>query len=81
VRVTKRCAFAKPGHVGAQVVDPDVFGAVFFLILVCRAAFGEEQVFGLAFYVFIGGNQKARRTRGGALGARRAAVSGSAPWC
>src|SRR5690554_6166003 len=43
VLLTKRRSFTKTGHVGAQVVDPDVFGAVFFLVLVCRAALGEEQ--------------------------------------
>jgi len=36
-------AFAEAGHVGSEVVDPDVFGAVFFLQFVFGAALGEEQ--------------------------------------
>jgi len=39
-------AFAEAGHVGAKVVDPDVFGAVFFLQFVFGAALGEEQHIG-----------------------------------
>ena len=39
----KRGAFAEAGHIGAQIVYPDVFGAVFVLLRVGGAAFVEKQ--------------------------------------
>ncbi|MMZ70465.1 hypothetical protein D1872_335160 [compost metagenome] len=43
----KRCAFTEVRHIGSQIVNPDVFGAVFILIRIGGAAFGEEQYVGL----------------------------------
>src|SRR5690606_14653845 len=39
-------AFAEAGHVGAQVVDPYVLGAVFVLVFVFGAALGKKQHIG-----------------------------------
>ncbi len=45
--VTEQGAFAEAGHVATQVVDPDVFGAIFLLLRLISGAFGEEQHVGL----------------------------------
>lgn len=42
IRVTKGGAFAKVWHIGAKVIDPDILGAVFLLVFVFAAAFGEK---------------------------------------
>lgn len=42
-RVTKRCALTKAWHIGAKIIDPDIFGAVFLLEFVFAAALGDKQ--------------------------------------